>query len=238
MGLVSQVFDETALRSLDGGHLAIGHARYSTTGSSTWENAQPTLGDTAGGTVALAHNGNLTNSAEPEGAWWPSATAPRSPASLRRGNTTDTALVTTLLTGDPDHSLEATALEVLPLLRGAFSLVFMDEHTLYAARDAHGVRPLVLGRLERGWVVASETSALATIGASVIREVEPGEPGGHRRRRTAHPPVRAARAQGLRVRVRLPGPARHHDRRSKRARGAGRDGPRAWPASTPSRPTW
>ncbi|MCU1603507.1 MAG: amidophosphoribosyltransferase, partial [Frankiales bacterium] len=84
-------------------------------------------------------------------------------------------LITALLAGDPDRSLEATALDVLPELRGAFSLVFMDEHTLYAARDAHGVRPLVIGRLENGWVVASETAALDIVGATFVREVEPGE---------------------------------------------------------------
>ncbi|NCT90292.1 amidophosphoribosyltransferase [Cellulomonas sp. APG4] len=173
MGLVSQVFDETALNALTG-HLAIGHTRYSTTGASVWENAQPTLGPTAGGTVALAHNGNLTNTdelidlvAERYGS--------QRRGELARGNTTDTALVTALLAGDPDHTLEATALEVLPRLRGAFCLVFMDEHTVYAARDPHGVRPLVLGRLERGWVVASETAALDIVGASLVREVEPGE---------------------------------------------------------------
>ena len=83
--------------------------------------------------------------------------------------------MTTLLAGRPDLSVEAAALEVLPTLRGAFSFVFMDEDTLYAARDAHGVRPLVLGRLERGWVVASETAALDIVGASFVREVEPGE---------------------------------------------------------------
>ena len=173
MGLVSQVFDETALNALHG-HIAVGHARYSTTGGSTWENAQPTLGATAGGTVALAHNGNLTNTAE-----LVDLVAERygnqRRGELARGNTTDTALVTALFAGDPDRTLEATALEVLPRLRGAFSLVWMDEHTLYAARDPQGVRPLVLGRLERGWVVASETPALDIVGASYVREVEPGE---------------------------------------------------------------
>ncbi len=173
MGLVSQVFDETALDALTG-HLAIGHTRYSTTGASTWENAQPTLGPTAGGTVALGHNGNLTNTAELIDLV-AERYGPRRRGELARGNTTDTALVTALLAGDQDHTLEATALEVLPRLRGAYCLVFMDEHTLYAARDPHGVRPLVLGRLERGWVVASETAALDIVGASFVREVEPGE---------------------------------------------------------------
>jgi amidophosphoribosyltransferase len=177
MGLVSQVFDETSLSSLKG-HLAIGHCRYSTTGGSTWENAQPTLGGTDDATVALAHNGNLTNAAklrdlllERHG----DAFARDLGGELHRGNTTDTALVTALLSSEPDLTLEATALDVLPKLDGAFSFVFMDEQTLYAARDRHGIRPLVLGRLERGWVVASESAALATVGASIIREVQPGE---------------------------------------------------------------
>ncbi|CCH75879.1 glutamine phosphoribosylpyrophosphate amidotransferase [Nostocoides japonicum T1-X7] len=175
MGLVSQVFNERSLDSLKG-HLAIGHCRYSTTGGSTWENAQPTLGGHDGSTVALAHNGNLVNSAELK-ALIEDRMAPGQShiGELRRGNTTDTALVTALLADDPDRSLEARALEVMPLLRGAFCFVFMDEHTLYAARDPQGIRPLVIGRLERGWVVASETAALDIVGASFIREVEPGE---------------------------------------------------------------
>ncbi|GAB7193016.1 amidophosphoribosyltransferase [Kineococcus sp. NUM-3379] len=172
-GLVSQVFDERSLQTLQG-HVAVGHARYSTTGGSTWENAQPTLGATASGTIALAHNGNLTNSFALR-----EMLARRNGGTvegeLKHGNTTDTALVTALMAGDPDHTLEATALEVLPLLEGAFCFVFMDEHTLYAARDPQGIRPLVLGRLERGWVVASETAALDIVGASYVREIEPGE---------------------------------------------------------------
>ncbi len=172
-GLVAQVFDETALASLHG-HIAVGHCRYSTTGGSVWENAQPTLGDTASGTVALAHNGNLTNTRELRERL-AEQHADDDRAEWRRGNTTDTALITGLLRGDVDHTLEATAVAILPLLRGAFSLVFMDENTLYAARDPQGLHPLVLGRLDRGWVVASETAALDIIGASLIREVEPGE---------------------------------------------------------------
>ena len=174
MGLVSQVFDERALASL-GGHIAIGHCRYSTTGGSTWENAQPTLGGHEDSTVALAHNGNLTNSAELRRLVQSRGADSGLTGELRRGNTTDTALVTALLTDSPQRSLHERALEVLPLLRGAFCFTFMDEHTLYAARDPHGIRPLVLGRLERGWVVASETAALDIVGASFIREVEPGE---------------------------------------------------------------
>ncbi|WP_145224841.1 amidophosphoribosyltransferase [Rudaeicoccus suwonensis] len=174
MGLVSQVFDESSLSSLRG-HLAIGHTRYSTTGGSTWENAQPTLGGSDRGTVALAHNGNLINTAELRTLVDERLGGRAARGELARGNTSDTALVTALLSENPDQPLEETALSVLPKLRGAFCFVFMDEHTLYAARDPYGVRPLALGRLERGWVVASETAALQTIGASVIREVEPGE---------------------------------------------------------------
>ncbi|MEP6696333.1 MAG: amidophosphoribosyltransferase [Pseudonocardiales bacterium] len=166
LGLVAQVFDETTLNSMSG-QLAIGHTRYSTTGASTWENAQPTLASTsAGSTVALGHNGNLVNTAELALLVDPRGTT---------GATSDTDIVARLLAARPDVSLEAAALEVLPMLRGAFSLVFMDEDTLYAARDPQGVRPLVLGRLERGWVVASETAALDIVGASVVREIEPGE---------------------------------------------------------------
>ncbi len=173
MGLVSQVFDESSLSSLRG-HLAIGHTRYSTTGGSTWVNAQPTLGGSDDHVIALAHNGNLINTMElrdlvvqryghtPGG-------------ELARGNTSDTAVVTALLQAGPTGDLEQVALEVLPRLRGAFCFVFMDEHTLYAARDPWGIRPLSLGRLDTGWVVASETSALQTVGAAVIREIEPGE---------------------------------------------------------------
>jgi amidophosphoribosyltransferase len=173
MGLVSQVFSESALESLVG-HVAIGHTRYSTTGSSSWRNAQPTLGRTASGTVALGHNGNLTNTAELL-EMLRSRYPDQSDNEITGGNTTDTAVLTALLAGNPDNSLEGTAMELLPQVKGAFCLVFMDEQTLYAARDPQGVRPLVLGRLERGWVVASETAALDIVGASFVREVEPGE---------------------------------------------------------------
>jgi amidophosphoribosyltransferase len=173
LGLVSQVFDEPILGALNG-HLAIGHTRYSTTGSCTWENAQPSYRPSGhGGGIALGHNGNLTNTAELAA----SLAAPardRTRADAPQA-TSDSDLITAMLAGHPDLSLEAAAMDVLPALRGAFSLVFMDEHTIYAARDRHGVRPLVLGRLERGWVVASESAALDIVGASFVREVEPGE---------------------------------------------------------------
>jgi amidophosphoribosyltransferase len=169
LGLVAQVFDEGTLASLRG-HLAIGHTRYSTTGACTWENAQPAFRQTrAGGGLALGHNGNLTNAADlVHGAHG----APPDPM----GATTDSDLIVSLLAlGGGGQPLERTAPPVLRRLEGAFSLVFMDERTLCAARDRHGVRPLVLGRLERGWVVASETAALDIVGAAFVREVEPGE---------------------------------------------------------------
>ena len=177
MGLVSQVFDEATLESLKGS-VAIGHARYSTTGSSVWQNAQPTFRPTSSGSVALAHNGNLTNTHDLVELLNERTTEA---ASDHNGNgkaetaTSDTGVMASLLSSMDDRSVEEAAIDVLPRLRGAFSLVFMDEGTLYAARDAQGIRPLVLGRLERGWVVASETAALDIVGASYIREVEPGE---------------------------------------------------------------
>jgi amidophosphoribosyltransferase len=177
MGLVSQVFDESTLSSLKG-HLAIGHARYSTTGASTWHNAQPTFRPTAHGSIALGHNGNLTNTRELAQmvADLPSDTGELDiHARNLETSTNDTSLVTALLAYHPDMSLEDRAAELLPQVKGAFCFVWMDEGTLYAARDPQGIRPLVLGRLERGWVVASETAALDIVGASYIREIEPGE---------------------------------------------------------------
>jgi amidophosphoribosyltransferase len=171
LGLVSQVFDEQVLSSLSG-HIAVGHCRYSTTGSSTWENAQPTFCTTAVGSgLALGHNGNLVNTAELL------AQARKVGVPTRNRASTDSDLITGLLaTAAAGTDIETAAQRVLPQLRGAFSLVFCDEDTLYAARDPHGVRPLVLGRLlERGWVIASETAALDIVGAGFAREVEPGE---------------------------------------------------------------
>ncbi len=170
LGLVSQVFDEQVLSSLSG-HIAVGHCRYSTTGASTWENAQPTFCTTATGSgLALGHNGNLVNTADLL------VQARKLGAPTRNGVTTDSDLITGLLAATAaDIGIERAAQLLLPQLRGAFSLVFCDEGTLYAGRDPQGVRPLVLGRLTRGWVVASETAALDIVGASFVREVEPGE---------------------------------------------------------------
>ena len=175
MGLVSQVFTEHSLDSLQG-YIAVGHTRYSTTGSSVWDNAQPTFRATATGHLALGHNGNLTNTGvlanrlkaiqDESGTLF---------ADTNTGATSDTDILTSLLAAHPDKTLEAAALDELPHVKGAFSLVFMDDQTLYGARDPQGIRPLVLGRLERGWVIASETAALDIVGATFVREVEPGE---------------------------------------------------------------
>jgi len=175
MGLVSQVFTESALETLQG-HIAIGHTRYSTTGSSCWDNAQPTFRATATGHLALAHNGNLTNTHDLSSRLREvQASSGELFPELSNNATTDTDVLTALLAAHPDMTTEAAALQVLPNVRGAFSLVFMDDQTLYGARDPQGVRPLVLGRLERGWVLASESAALDITGASFVREIEPGE---------------------------------------------------------------
>ena len=164
LGLVSQVFDESTLATLQG-HVAVGHTRYSTTGSTTWENAQPVFKTAGGRSLALGHNGNLVNTAE------------LAAAVGRRGSaTTDSDLVATLLADRVQgRSLEEASLDVLPRLAGAFCFVFCDERSLYAARDPHGLRPLSLGRIPGGFVVASETCALDIVGATHVRDVEPGE---------------------------------------------------------------
>ena len=177
LGLVSQVFDEQTLAAMPG-HIAVGHCRYSTTGSTTWENAQPIFRNTAAGTgVALGHNGNLVNTADLAArARQAGLIDARGSSSAAVPATTDSDILGALLAHDTaDTTLEQAALNLLPTVRGAFCLTFMDENTLYAARDPYGVRPLVLGRLDRGWVVASETAALDIVGASFVRDIEPGE---------------------------------------------------------------
>jgi amidophosphoribosyltransferase len=168
MGLVPQVFDERTLSSLEG-YIAIGHCRYSTSGSSVWENAQPTFRPTPAGGLALGHNGNLINTLELAAL---AGTATGHPGLV---GTSDTDVLTALFAGPGAASVWDSALAKLPLVRGAYSLVFLDERTLYAARDPQGFRPLVLGRLKAGWVVASETAALDIVGAEFVREVGPGE---------------------------------------------------------------
>jgi amidophosphoribosyltransferase len=163
LGLVSQVFDESTLATLQG-HLCIGHTRYSTTGSTTWENAQPAFKTNGTRGLALGHNGNLVNTTQLHGL-----------TGTRGGATTDSDIVASLLAGELHDGLEEACMRVLPTLSGAFSFVVMDERTLFAARDPHGFRPLSIGRLPSGFCVASETCALDVVGATFVREVEPGE---------------------------------------------------------------
>ena len=170
MGLVAQVFDEPSLTALRG-DIAVAHCRYSTTGSSVWANAQPTFRSTPHVSLALGHNGNLTNTREL------AAMLAADAAGGTIAATSDTDVLTELIVGNArgPGGVEEAAARILPQVRGAYSLVFMDENTLYAARDPQGFRPLVLGRLAAGWVVASETAALDIVGAAFVREVQPGE---------------------------------------------------------------
>src|SRR5579864_5624219 len=170
-GLVAQVFDEHILRSLVG-DMAIGHVRYSTTGSSEWENAQPIVRDDRR-TLALAHNGNLINAVELH--------------SELRGrdvpfrSTSDSEIIAALLATHPAQRIEDAVADVLPRLRGAFSTVVVTDDSVVAFRDPHGVRPLALGAIEdpeggpAAYCVASESCAFDLIGAKLLREVQPGE---------------------------------------------------------------
>jgi amidophosphoribosyltransferase len=175
MGLVAQVFDEPSLTALRG-DIAVAHCRYSTTGAPVWANAQPTFRSTPTVSIALGHNGNLTNTREL------AARLPPESGFAGLQATSDTDVLTELIAGGAgdggsgtDIGVEEASARILPLVRGAYSLVYMDENTLYAARDPQGFRPLVIGKLSGGWVVASETAALDIVGASFVREVEPGE---------------------------------------------------------------
>jgi len=172
MGLVSNVFDERTLKPLVG-DLAIGHTRYSTTGSSTWRNAQPVFRPGPDGSgFALGHNGNLTNTAHL------AETSGMLPGTIG----SDSDLVAELLAtyaegaeGPSEGALERALMAVLPTLEGAFSFTLLDKSSLIGVRDPNGFRPLCLGRLENGWALASESPALDIIGAHFVREIEPGE---------------------------------------------------------------
>lgn len=171
MGLVSSVFDDRTLAALDG-QMGIGHTRYSTTGSSAWQNSQPVFRDVSHTQFALAHNGNLTNTA-----------ALAEEAGMLPGMaTSDTEVMAELLSmhlhGNPQcvgHEIEGALMAVLPRMHGAFSLVITDAHRIIGVRDPNGFRPLCLGRLDGGWVLASESPALDVVGAHFVRELDPGE---------------------------------------------------------------
>jgi amidophosphoribosyltransferase len=184
LGLVGSVLDERRLPSLRG-RLAIAHCRYSTTGSTVWENAQPALRLGPQRAIAVGHNGNLINTRE---------LLERLPGGRDRlAGSTDSELLTALLADDPSADLVDALVRVLPAVRGAFSLVILDARRVVGVRDPHGFRPLVLGRLpvddgpapaggggtgesaSSGWVLSSETAGLDIVGAEYVRDVEPGE---------------------------------------------------------------
>ena len=165
LGLVTQVFDEQKLHGLRGS-IAIGHTRYSTTGSSGWSNAQPLVQHGGTRTVALGHNGNLVNE-----------TALRDElrdAGVTLRATSDSEVIAAMIANHAGSLDEAVA-GAMQRLQGAYSVVALSEGTLIAFRDPHGFRPLVLGRLHDDWIVASETCALDLVGAEFVREVERGE---------------------------------------------------------------
>jgi amidophosphoribosyltransferase len=165
LGLVSQVFDEEKLRALQGA-MAIGHVRYSTTGSSAWENAQPVWRSDKR-QVALAHNGNLINAVELH--------AVLSEQGVQFRGTSDSEIIAALLSTHGAERIEDALADVMPRLEGAFSTVVMTKDRVIGFRDPAGLRPLVLGKLGDQYCLASESCAFDIIGAELVREVEPGE---------------------------------------------------------------
>ena len=165
MGLVNEVFRH-ALPDMPA-HIAIGHVRYSTTGSSLLRNTQPLLVSYSGGQISLAHNGNLTNAHEMR-------------IELeKKGHvfqtSIDSEVIVNLIARSSKQTVEEKVIDSLTDVQGAYSLVIMTENKLIGVRDPHGFRPLCLGRLGDGWVLASESCALDTVGAEFVRDIEPGE---------------------------------------------------------------
>jgi amidophosphoribosyltransferase len=165
VGLVTQVFTEEKLRGLHG-DVAVGHTRYSTTGSSHWTNSQPLVHHGRARTVALGHNGNLVNAAE--------LRDQLAADGVKLKTTSDTEVIAALIANDPAPLEQATA-GAIAQLQGAFSVTALAEGKLLGFRDPHGFRPLALGRLDDDWVIASETCAFDLVGAEVGREVGRGE---------------------------------------------------------------
>ena len=166
LGLVSKVFTERTIKRLEG-HMAIGHNRYSTTGLNNSANIQPFLVDCKIGKIAVAHNGNLVNAVEIRSAM-------ENDGSIFR-STMDSEVIVHLIARSKRTKLEDMIFEALNSIKGAFSLVFMTKSKIIAARDTHGFRPLCIGKLGDSWIFASESCAFDLIGATYIREVEPGE---------------------------------------------------------------
>ncbi len=166
MGLVGDVFDPAALSALKG-DIALGHVRYSTTGSSVLKNAQPLMVDYARGTIAVAHNGNLTNAAQLRGQL-------EAKGSIFQ-TTSDSEIVVHLLAGVKVEEEKDAVLAMLQEIRGAYCFVLMTKDEIIAIRDPGGFRPLCLGQVDGAYTVASETCALDLSNATFIREIEPGE---------------------------------------------------------------
>lgn len=181
MGLVSEIFDEEAIADLPG-TIALGHTRYSTTGSSNLTNAQPVVAASKRGHLAIAHNGNLVDAMlirdrlESEGAIFSS--------------TVDTEVIMHLLVRSKAENLEDAMIETLQQVHGGYALILLGDEKMIGVRDPHGIRPLCLGKLGEAWLLASESCAFDTVGAEFVREIAPGEmvvvgPGGVLRSRQA-----------------------------------------------------
>lgn len=166
LGLVSQAFAESDLRHLKG-DMAVGHTRYSTTGATLAENAGPMASDSPVGTIVVAHNGNISNAATLQ--------QELAAEGVRFQTSSDSEVLTKLIARAPGETMIQKLRSALERCEGAFSLCVLTPDRIFALRDPYGIRPLCLGRMEGGWVVASETCALATIGAAFVREIEPGE---------------------------------------------------------------
>jgi amidophosphoribosyltransferase len=166
MGLVNQVFDERSLSDLKG-NIALGHVRYSTTGSSVIENAQPIVIDTRYGRIALAHNGNLINSSD--------LRQDLKDKGISFVGTSDSEVMASMIATSKKDDFEEALTDTLKHCKGAFSLVMMTRDRLMAVRDPHGIRPLCIGKLENAYVISSETCALDILGAQFVREVANGE---------------------------------------------------------------
>ena len=169
LGLVSDVFRREVLENLGRGQMAMGHVRYSTTGTRSRANAQPLVINHIKGTMSLAHNGNLTNAAELR-------------EELELGgaifhSTSDSEVIAYTITREriASGSIEEAIERAMPKLRGAYSLIIMSPQKLIAVRDPNGFRPLCIGKMGDAWIFASESCALDTLGAEFVREVEPGE---------------------------------------------------------------
>ncbi len=229
-GLVSEVFDAGILSRLDGS-TAVGHVRYSTAGGSNIENVQPITARYARGDMALAHNGNLTNQLDlrnrlvEEGAIF--------------RTTSDSEILVHLIAKSRHDTVDAQVDDALTHLEGAFSLVLSIDETVYAVRDPRGFRPLVLGKLDGGTVVTSETCALDILGAEYVRDMEPGEVLKIRGKKLTNlrSAARGRPSRSVHLRAGLLRPPRLAHLGDGAWTAPAGPSAAAWPGSTPSRPT-